>query len=243
MVPTLPSSAFRCIWRDRDFDIVHQNNNYIADANYWSHLGADLCFDRLFKTYLNLMSKLCLENLPPTSFPILKHAVLLQPTSAPCQPRWLTHRGCTCQAIVFTVIVDNSHGLHHLANVPVRFGDFGNVPPPTSCPLLNYGFPCYAQQILQFSWALYSFHGGHFASTIQSWNLPFCIFIACNLYKPDACSFRNLHLAVMYSAVPTTWCIISGRWGTGQSSMATWFTLLGFKLVKLPQVSGKFRLI
>ncbi len=32
-----------------DVDIVHQNNNYLVDADYWSRLGADLCFDLLFK--------------------------------------------------------------------------------------------------------------------------------------------------------------------------------------------------
>ncbi len=32
-----------------DVDIVHQNDYYIADADYWLQLGADLCFDLLFK--------------------------------------------------------------------------------------------------------------------------------------------------------------------------------------------------
>jgi hypothetical protein len=44
-----------------DVDIVHQNNNYITDANYWSRLGADLCFDPLFKTYLDLRSNFALK--------------------------------------------------------------------------------------------------------------------------------------------------------------------------------------
>jgi hypothetical protein len=28
-----------------DVDIVHQNDHYIADADHWLQLGADLCFD------------------------------------------------------------------------------------------------------------------------------------------------------------------------------------------------------
>jgi hypothetical protein len=35
-----------------DVDIVYQNDHYMTDADYWSRLGTDLCFDPLFKTYL-----------------------------------------------------------------------------------------------------------------------------------------------------------------------------------------------
>ncbi len=50
-----------------DVDIIHQNDHYIAEADYWSRLGADLCSNPLFKAYLELTQSLCLENLPPTS--------------------------------------------------------------------------------------------------------------------------------------------------------------------------------
>jgi hypothetical protein len=53
-----------------DVDIVHRNDHCITDADYWSCLGTNLCFNPLFKTYLNLTRKLCLENPPPTSFPM-----------------------------------------------------------------------------------------------------------------------------------------------------------------------------
>ncbi len=96
-----------------------------------------------------------------------------------------------CQSIVSTIFVDNSHGLCHLSNVPVQFGDFGKAPPPASRPLLNNTFPCYAQQVLCFSWAVYSFQGGHFASTIQSQNLPFCVSIACNPYEAGCSLFQE----------------------------------------------------
>ncbi len=61
----------------------------------------------------------------------------------------------------------------------------------TSHPLHNDKLSCYAQQILQFSWAMYSFHGGHFVSNIQSWNLPFCISITCNPYKSGCLLFQE----------------------------------------------------
>jgi hypothetical protein len=78
-----------------------------------------------------------------------------------------------CQAIVSALFIDNCCGLCHLANIPVTFGNFEKVAPQAARALHNDEFPCYAQQVLQFSWAVYFFHGGHFASTIQSQNLPF----------------------------------------------------------------------
>ena len=36
-----------------DVDIVHRNESYLVDADYWSRLSADVCFDPLFKSYLN----------------------------------------------------------------------------------------------------------------------------------------------------------------------------------------------
>ena len=42
-----------------------------------------------------------------------------------------------CQAIVSTVMVNNFHSLCHLSNIPVRFGDLGQVTPSTSCSLNN----------------------------------------------------------------------------------------------------------
>ena len=36
-----------------DVDIVHRNDVHLTDADYWSRLGADICFDPLFKSYLD----------------------------------------------------------------------------------------------------------------------------------------------------------------------------------------------
>ena len=59
-----------------DVDIVHRNNHYIAYTDNWLQLGVDLCFDPLFKAYLELTRSLHLENPPPTSF-------LMQPENMP----------------------------------------------------------------------------------------------------------------------------------------------------------------
>ncbi len=90
-----------------------------------------------------------------------------------------------------TVKLYNCHGLCHLSNIPVKFGNFGRVTLPTSRSLHNDKFPCYALQVLQFSWAVYSFQGGLFASTIQSQNLPFHVKMACNPYKLECSLFQE----------------------------------------------------
>ncbi len=37
-----------------DIDIIHRNDHYIMDVDYWSPFGTDLCIDPLFKTYLDI---------------------------------------------------------------------------------------------------------------------------------------------------------------------------------------------
>ncbi len=176
-----------------DVDIVHRNDHYITDADYWSRLGADLCFDPLFKTYLDITRTLRTENPPPTSFP-------MKPENMPYYrgPRVIQQNDANnssdadhCQAIVTAALVDNHHGLCHLSNIPVRFGELDRVASTSSRSLHNDEFPCYAMQVLQFSWALYSFQGGHFASTIQSRNLPFHVKLSCNPFESGCSLFQE----------------------------------------------------
>ena len=35
-----------------DMDIIHQNVNSLIDADYWSRLGTDLCFNPLLRDYI-----------------------------------------------------------------------------------------------------------------------------------------------------------------------------------------------
>jgi hypothetical protein len=153
-----------------DINIVHRNDHYITNTDYWSCLGADLCFDPQFKTYLNITQMLHIKNPTPTLFPMKPKNMPYYRGPRVIQPNTTnTHFNTNhSQAIILMVMVDNCHGLYHLSNIPVKFGNFGRVTPSTSRSLHNDKFPCYALQVLQFSWAVYSFQGGHFASTIQS---------------------------------------------------------------------------
>jgi hypothetical protein len=90
-----------------------------------------------------------------------------------------------------SALVDNCHGLCHLSNIPVRFGKLGRLTSSTFRSLHNDKFPCYAMQVLQFSWAIYSFQGGHFASTIQSQNLPFHVKLAWDPFESGRSLFQE----------------------------------------------------
>jgi hypothetical protein len=49
-----------------DVDIVHQRNEHLVDANYWSRLDANLFYDQLFRTYLHLVEDLKRNHPAPT---------------------------------------------------------------------------------------------------------------------------------------------------------------------------------
>ena len=87
-----------------------------------------------------------------------------------------------CQSLFTQIVTNNCQDLLHLSVTPVKFGEFDTVTPSTRHAALNHEFPCYAQQILHYSWAVYSFGSGHFPSTISLQSLPFCIKLACNQY-------------------------------------------------------------
>jgi hypothetical protein len=53
-----------------DVDIFHRTNDYLIDADYWSRLDSDLCYDPSFRIYLHLISDLHKDNPPPTSLPM-----------------------------------------------------------------------------------------------------------------------------------------------------------------------------
>ncbi len=176
-----------------DVDIVHQNDKYLVDADYWSHLGANLCFNPLFKKYLELNKSLRSTNPAPSNLPMLPEYMpyyrgpRTMPIQLPPDPSDDAH----CQTIISTLLVDNCHGLCHLSNNPIHFGKFEKAIPSLAHYANNNKIPCYAQQILQFSWAVDSFHGGHFALTIQSHNLPFHVKLACDPYESGRSLFQE----------------------------------------------------
>jgi hypothetical protein len=96
------------------------------------------------------------------------------------------------QSVMSAIIDHNCCGLSHLSNIPVRFGNFDKVTPITLHVSMNHKIPAYVHQVLWFNWAVYSFGGGHFASTISSCNLPFNVQLACDQYEFGCALFLKL---------------------------------------------------
>ncbi len=132
-------------------------------------------------------------NPAPSSLPMLPENMPYYrgPRTMPIQSPPDSSNDAHCQAIISILLVDNCHGLCHLPNTPIHFGEFEKAIPSLACPANNDKIPCYAQQVLQFSWAVYSFHGGHFASTIQSRNLLFHVKLACDPYETGRSLFQE----------------------------------------------------
>ena len=54
-----------------DCDIVHRSDFYLIDADYWSRLGADLCFDPLLRDYIQRVASMRSQHPVPEAMPML----------------------------------------------------------------------------------------------------------------------------------------------------------------------------
>jgi hypothetical protein len=135
-------------------------------------------------------------------------------------------------------MTNNCNGLSHLSVTPVKFGDFDIVTPSDGQASTNHKFPCYTQQVLCYSWAVYSFGGGHFASTISSRSLPFCIKPACNQYDFGCSSSGNLQHACRSLKMAKISAIISAPLAIVLKYMATSSILFAYGTVTQLHISG-----
>ncbi len=188
-----------------DVDIVHRNDRHLTNANYWSRLSADICFDPPFKSYLDFDCGLRERCPAPTSLPMKTENMpyycgrrlasrdspsdVDTPSDSPSDTE--KAHNSHCQSILSAMIDSNCHGLSHLAHIPVRFGHFNHITHAHYFALSNYEIPANANRILNFNWAIYSFGCGHFLSTILSRNLPFHVTLACDQYEYGRALFRE----------------------------------------------------
>ncbi len=210
-----------------DVDIVHGNDTHLTDADYWSRLGADICFDPLFKSYLDFDRGLCARCPAPSALP-------MKPENMPYYrgPRFTGHDEASeadapsesppeaakghalyCKLIYSAMFDSNCHGLSHLAHIPVQFGHFDHVAPANSFVSSNYELPAAANQIMNFNWAVYSFGGGHFLLTIPSRNLPFHVMLACDQYDYGRALFSEFasNATVLWSSADLLHHLCSSR--------------------------------
>jgi hypothetical protein len=168
-----------------DVNIIHRPVSKLIDADYWSRLGADLNFDPLFRKYLQLTHHLRKSKPAPTDLPMHSKNMpyYRRPRFQPPTPATKLADTLHIQNLLTDLIVSDGRGHTHLSNVPVQFGELNSSLPNTGQPartLLNKKNTRYARETMNFDWVVYSFSNGHFASTIESRNLPFTIHLACN---------------------------------------------------------------
>jgi hypothetical protein len=139
-----------------DVDIIHWANNFSADANYWSRLDSDLCYDPTFKDYIPLISTLQLQSASPSDLPILPRNMpyYTGPQIKVDLPTLATDNKEHQRLLAYSVLHSHSEISTHLSNCPVQFGNFGNPLHPNlgHCVQYNNEFPAYALSISQFNW-------------------------------------------------------------------------------------------
>ena len=145
-----------------------------------SHLDFNCGLPKTFPAPVDL--PMLPENMP------YYHGPRVVPPSTTDEPTTNAHH---CQSLFSQVLTHDSNGLCHLSINPVTFDEFDIITPSDSHASTNHEFQCYTQQVLRFSWAVYSFGGGHFASTISTRSLPFCVKLACDQYDFGCALFRE----------------------------------------------------
>ena len=189
-----------------DVDIFHRTNDYLIDADYWSRLDSDLCYDPSFRTYLHLISDLHKAHPPPTSLPIKaehmpyyrgpRNPVEHCPAGTSTDDFEDTIADNVATTLIASIITQGDMGHTSICVHPVRSGLFPSTSRPVRA-LYNDEFPALAYRVMNFSWAVYGFNSGHFLSTISKRNLPFSVVLVCDPFKYGRALFHE------FSACPT----------------------------------------
>ena len=181
-----------------NMEIVHRADLYNQDADYWSRIGEDLCFDPLMRKYLELTQSIRRINPPSSTMPIPAQNMpyyrgprVHVPGSAkpfePCAP------DSDALASVATVV---EHP--YIAHVPIQYGSFPALPHSTGVwsknnrILYNANITELGWKLSHFAWAVYGFSNGHFFSTIMEKSLPFTIAFACDPLSSGRALFRSI---------------------------------------------------
>ncbi len=130
------------------------------------------------------------------------------------------------------------------ANCPVQFGNFFQPisPNPSRCMQYNNEFPAYALSVSRFTWAIYSFNSGHFASLISMRNLTFNNTLASNPFAYGHALMEEFtSCKCIFSSARPFWTTFGDR-AINQLSMAIWFTQIDSNPANQPVHFGHCRL-
>jgi hypothetical protein len=144
-----------------DVDIVHWTNDHLVDADYWSRLDADICYDPSFRKYLHILNYLRKVHPPPTSLPMrdenmpyyrgpripVEHCRSGTSTDDPNDPAVDT----VATALATSIVMADGLGSMSLCVRPVQFGKFSIAESPSPIrELYNNKFPALAYRAMNF---------------------------------------------------------------------------------------------
>ncbi len=174
-----------------DMIIEHRNDVCLTDADYFSRLGADLCFDPLLKDCVQHIQSIKCRSPAPTELPIApEHQPYFRGPrlNLPCKaPARESNQSPPTKEVTV--------GMQHLANWPVLFGTAAlraagsNT---SALSLYNSDLTRAVEMLAHFDWAIYGFNSGHFWSTIRKCGLPFRVVLACNPFVHGQALLREV---------------------------------------------------
>lgn len=174
--------------------VVHRPGTLMISPDYFSRLGADLCFDPFLKDYVQRVAAIkaadpAVSTLPikPENMPGYRQKRSSSASAPPDSPAAPSVDIAAANILSEIYLADsNGHG-GVLSNVPIQFGCFGvDVDLTTvykSAPLYNNDLVFAARVITHFQWAIYSFNSGHFAATSLTQALPFRVVLAADAFS------------------------------------------------------------
>ena len=180
-----------------DMVIEHRNDHCLVDADYFSRVGADLCYDPLLRDYIQQVAALRRRSPAPTEMPIAdEHQPYFRRPRVNLPKRKLPPLPATQPGPQLeTKPPQVACGVQHLATWPLRFGldhTCANSNLMQLRTLYNSDITRKASMIAHFDWAVYGFNSGHFLTTISEKGMPFRIVLACNPYSNGRALFRSM---------------------------------------------------
>jgi hypothetical protein len=185
-------------------EIKHRNDHFLTDGDYWSCLGANLCFDPHLKEYIEQINAMQLRNASPTALPPAPENMpyfwgprlpAMPPPPVPDGSGNSSKETPACVAVPSSPGSAPIVGLQHLSNYLVCFGtspqSMDERTPPVQS-LYNSNVTLVAIILTRFDWAVYGFNSGHFASTFKVHRLPFNVALACNLLTNGWALFKEV---------------------------------------------------
>ena len=172
-----------------DMDIEHRNDIHLTNADYFSRLGSDLCYDPLLRDYIERVD--AIKRAHPS-----ESALPMEPQNMPYYrgPRLPKIVPEAVSAVAITSVPTINTGSQHLSNWPVSFG-FSSTLPDAGLParaFYNSDLSHTAGLLSHFDWAVYGFNSGHFVHTFRDVGLPFRIVLAADPFANGLALLQEL---------------------------------------------------